>query len=546
MMLGPLTACAAERVPADLVWRNGRIRTMNDAQPWAESVAVRDGAIVFVGANAEAAAHVGPNTRVLDLQGRVVLPGLHDVHQHTLEAHLPIIRCRLDPNVNDAEAYVRTVSRCSVSKGTSWVLGAGHRISTLLAASRTPRAILDAAISDRPVAILEETSHSTWVNSRALEVLGIDAHTPDPPGGIVLRTADGTPNGVLVDAAGEWPWDRALAPTPELEDINYQALLEGMEHNNKYGITSACDARVYWGRGHLDAYRRAEARGEMTVRMVLGLWAYPSKTDDAQIATLARMRRDDGGMVRQTQIKIYADGLTQNTTAALLEPYRSKTLGAARGLDYFDAPRLARYVRELQAAGFDMHIHTIGDRGVRQALDAIQAARTLPGGAGARHRLTHVELVHPQDVPRFRALGVFADVQLAEGNDPEHLHELEPFVGKDRVNERAWRVRDLHDSGATVTLSSDYDVWDLNPFAGMQSALTRGSQGLPNLDAALRAYTVNAARLMRSETRTGTLEVGKRADMIVIDRDVYAIPVEQIARTQVLRTMVDGHEVYVR
>jgi len=361
-----------------------------------------------------------------------------------------------------------------------------------------------------------------------------------------LRAADGTPNGVLVDAAGEWPWDHALAPSPELDAINHRALLDGMAHDNEYGITSASDARVYWGRGYLDAYRRAEERGEMTVRMVLGLWAYPSKNDDTQIATLARMRRDDGGMVRQTQIKIYADGLTQNTTAALLEPYRSKTLGAARGLDYFDAPRLARCVRELQAAGFDMHIHTIGDRGVRQALDAIEAARALPGGAGARHRLTHVELVHPGDVPRFRTLGVFADVQLAEENDPEHLHELEPFIGAERMNERAWRVRDLYASGATVTLSSDYDVGDLNPFAGMQRALTRGAQSLPNIDAALRAYTVNAARLMRSETRTGSLEVGKRADMIVVDRDIYAIPVERIAGTRVLRTMVDGREVYVR
>ncbi|WP_394827777.1 amidohydrolase [Pendulispora albinea] len=534
------------RAPAQWVLRHGRIRTMREAQPFAEAVAVRDGAIVFVGANDRAGEYIGSGTRVVDLRGRYVLPGLHDVHQHTIEAHVPVVSCRLDPEVTNPEDYVRAVKRCQTAEGTSWVLGNGHEIETILAAKRPPRAILDDAIPDRPVAILDSTSHSTWVNTRALEVLGITASTRDPQGGLILREPSGKPNGLLIDAAGEWPWDRALAVNPTLARINDRALLDAMAHDNSVGITSACDARVYWERGYLDAYRRAEAKGEMSVRMVLGLWAYPLKDDDTQIGMLKGMYRDQGGMVRVSQIKIYADGLTQNTTAALLEPYLAKTLGPDRGLEYFPPARLVRYVRELQGTGFDMHIHTIGDRGVRQALDAIESVRGEPGGAAARHRLTHVELVHPRDVPRFRALGVFADMQLGAHNDPGHLNELEPYVGARRVRERAWPLRDLHAAGAPVVLSSDYDVGDLDPFMGIQRALTRGAQSLPNLDAALRAYTVNAARAMRSETRTGSIEPGKRADLIVIDRDLDATPADQIGATKVLWTLVDGREVYRR
>ncbi len=530
----------------EILLRNARIFTAADDGEFASAIALTDGEITWVGDDAVAGDHTGPDTAVFDLGGRLVLPGLHDVHQHTLEARLEVIDCLLDPEVTNAEDHRRAMRRCEAHPDTGWVLGWGHRVGSLVDAERAPRLILDEVFPSTPAAFGEESSHSTWVNSAALAALGIDRDTVAPPGGIIVRDDDGEPNGILVDAAGELPWNLALARSEALDEANYAAVLLGLAANNGHGITSAVDARVYWRRGYVEAYERAQADDVLTVRMVLSLWAYPDADDDAQLSALAARYRDDGGMLRVSQIKVYADGLLQNTTAALLEPYLGDTWGYERGLSYFDLDRLTRYTRSLQAVGFDMHVHAIGDRGVRETLDAIEATHTDAGGDDAHHRLTHVELVHPDDVPRFAALGAFADMQLSEWTDPAHVQELGEFIGAERASERAWPVRDLHEAGATLVFSSDYDVGELSPFAGIERAVTRGDQSLPTVADAVRAYTINAARLMRSETATGSLEIGKRADLIVVDRDIFSVPETQIGDARVLWTLVDGRDVYRR
>lgn len=544
-----MNACSHGSAPLSpsqpLVIRNAIIHTANEGAPFASSMVTEDGVVVYVG-DEEGLDELGlEGERTIDLGGRLVLPGLHDVHQHTLEAHLPVIDCLVDSFEMNPEAYIERVRRCGTAAGTEWVLGWGYSILTVLNATRPPRLILDDAIADRPVALMEETSHSTWVNTRALEVLGIDASTEDPIGGLILREADGTPNGVLVDSAGELPWDQALAPNDELRRANYLALLDGMAHNNEVGITSAVDARTYVARGYLDAYEQAESNGEMTCRMLLSLWASPVAEDDAQIAELAKLFRDEGGMVRVRQVKFYSDGLVENTTAALLEPYSiAQTLGPARGLSYFPEDRLIRYLRELAPIGFDAHIHAIGDRAVRESLGAIEATAEL--APGARHRLTHVELIEPSDVERFAELGVAADMQLGEHTRPGLTDVIFELLGDERPSERAWLLRDLWESGATVALSSDFDVGALSPFVTIAQALDRGEQSLPDVEAAIRAYTINAAKIMRSENTTGSLEVGKVADFIVVDRNVFEVSTDQIANTQVLLTVVGGREVFRR
>ncbi len=190
----------------------------------------------------------------------------------------PIIDCALDGNVDDPEQFVSVVAACNPAQGTDWVLGGGHTIATVLGARRAPRLILDDAIDDAPVAIMEQSSHSTWVNSRAVELLGIDATTPNPQGGLILEDPSGEPNGILVDAAGEWPWEAALAPSPALDQLNREALRAGIAGNSAVGITSAVDARTDWQRGYLDAHTPARDAGELTVRMVLSLWASPAST----------------------------------------------------------------------------------------------------------------------------------------------------------------------------------------------------------------------------------------------------------------------------
>ncbi len=533
---------------ADLILRNGVIYTVNEAQPWAEAVVVKDGVIIFVGTNDEVIAYEGAETQVLDLEGRMVMPGIHDSHLHPLEAGSPVTgTCLLEPNT-PPEAFIPTFRRCAPDQiGTDWVLGFGHSIQPLLESERPPIDILDEAIPDRPVAILAETSHSVWVNSAALTAAGIDSNTPDPPGGVIDRDPEtGKLTGILFDNAGDLVYEIALARTEELDELNYDGLLYSLKKLPQKGITSIAEARVYWTRGHLNAWQQAEREGTLSTRTVLGLWAYPQFDDDEQIAQLISMYDDDpDSLLRVTQVKMYSDGLIQNGTAALLEPYQLDfELPGNVGLNYFDQERLTRYVTELERAGFDLHIHTIGDRAVREALNAIEAAQATNGDVvSPRHRLTHLELIHPDDRSRFAELGVIADFQVAgEFALPEHAGEAAPLIG-DRAFDMI-PVRSIYNTGAVVTLSSDWDVNALSPFVGMEHALMRGEQSLPDLEAVIQAYTLNAAYLMRQQEQTGSIEVGKLADLIVIDQNIFEISQDKISNTKVQLTLLGGEVVY--
>ncbi len=542
--------------PAQLVLVNGFVYTVDDDQPTASAVAVRDGEILHVGSDAGALAFAGPNTEVIDLGGRMAMPGAHDSHVHILEAfHEATGTCFLPPGIPIAN-YVPIIQACAPNQvGTSWVLGYGHSIFDLhqfMEGGGSPKGILDAALPTQPAAFLEETSHSVWVNSAGLTAAGITAATPDPPGGVILRDpGTGEPNGILLDAAGEMVMDLALAPNPALEQMNYDALVLGLAEASKNGITSLCDARAYWKRGYVEAWERARDEGTLSVRAIVGLWAYPYELDDAQqIADLTALYSNDPkSLLRFSQVKVYADGEIGHTTASLFQNYDldpfffDDPLAGPQGLKYFDEARLTSYITQLEAVGFDFHIHAIGNRGVHEALDAIEAAAIANGGAStARHRLTHVHLVHPVDVPRFSALNVTADFQPFDNGDFNFFYSIYlPFF---LIPQQAERLRDVYDSGARLVLSSDYDVEELSPFAGMERALRLGSQSLPDIESAIRAYTIEPAYLMRQEDRTGSLEAGKRADILVLDRDITSIPFAQLSQTKVLLTLLDGEEVW--
>lgn len=541
------SSCSIAQPSADLVLVHGNIYTVDAASTSVEALAIRDGAIVFVGSSEQAMAHVGPATSLWDLQGKTVLPGLHDSHIHILEAfHEASGTCVLGP-ANSPEQWIPTLRACAPRQvGTDWVLGWGHSIWDLTdhidAGGRWPVDILDDAIDDRPAVILEQTSHSVWANSQALAAAGIDRNTADPPGGRILRDPAGNPNGILLDGAGELLLDMALAPNPELRAMNVEALRFGLQEAARHGITSLVDARGHWQRGYVEAYQEVEATEGLTARVVVSLWAYPYLDDTQQIEALKQYFSDDPtSWLRFSQVKVYSDGELNQRTAALLEPYHCCELAGPRGLQYFDQTRLERYLRELGPLGFDFHIHAIGDHGVHSALNAIEAEQLT----GARHRLTHLEMVQPNDIPRFQSLGVIADIQTSsEFSEAAHAHELDFLLGRDRIDERSLRLRDLYEGGARIVLSSDYDVGELSPFAGMRRALTRGDQSLPDLDAAIRAYTIDAAYLMRQEDRVGSLEVGKRADLVILDRNPFTIPPQQLDRVRVEQTLVDGELVF--
>lgn len=540
--------------PADVVLHEGAVYTVNPAQPWAEAVAVRDGRITAVGSNELIADQIGPETQVVDLSEQLLLPGFQDDHIHIQEASSTAFTCFLRRGT-PPEQLSSTMSRCRPGPG-DWVLGWGFSIDNLIKqvrrGQRTPLEIIDEAIPDHPAAMMEETSHSVWANSLALDLAGITSDSPNPTGGVIARDKSGAPNGLLLDSAGEAVFDAALNRTDELVDVQYEGLQWGLRQLAKNGITSVADARVYWKRADLEVWQLAESKGTLTTRATLGLWAYPDEGDARQIAKLISLYDPNpDGLVHVNEVKLYSDGITLNGTAAMLRPYERgfliyiKPLGvkSRNGLNYFDETRLTRYVTELERAGFDMHIHVLGDRGAHEALNAIESAIDANGSIDRRHRLTHVELVDASDIPRFAELGVGADAQVSgEWTTPEAWSDNRPMVG-DRANNFI-PLRSLYDAGARVSLSSDWDVSSMNPLVGIEHSLTRDPQSLPNLETAIAAYSIVPAFNMRQEDTTGSVEVGKFADLVVLDRNLFEIAPDKISEVSVVSTWFAGEQIY--
>ena len=546
LMTGVRMAYSIDSDQADLIFIHGNVITMDDALPRAEAVAIKDGKFIFVGNSKQAMILAGENSEVINLQGRTMIPGIHDVHVHALEAGSEVGgNCWL--KANRLKGLKHQLLACmKKQQGTDWLLAYGHELETLLEESDDPRGLLDSWINDRPVAIMEQSSHSVWANSKALAAAGITPSTKDPGGGIIMRYTSGPragePNGVLLETAGEQVYDLALKPNPAAALLNYEGLQWVMDELPQFGITSISDARVYWKRGWLNVWHQAEKNDDLTVRVNLGLWAYPDEDDESQIEYLKKQfRYDPDRLLQISQIKIYSDGIIHNTTAALKEPYRLSLYGVPpTGLNYFDEQRLTKYIARLQPSGYDFHIHTIGDRGVHEALNAIEKNRS--NKPDHRHRLTHVEMIDDDDLPRFAKLNAIADMQVAgDFTLPENQYWHESYLGKRAFH--TYRLKDLHDSGAYYVLSSDWTVNDLNPFVGIHNAANRGDQSI-TVEQALKAYTKTAAYVMRSEQRTGSIEAGKEADLVVIDRNILTIPSKYIKDTRVLLTMLSGQMTY--
>jgi predicted amidohydrolase YtcJ len=530
---------------ATQVFNNGAIYTVNPGQPWAEAVAIKDNQIIFVGSNEDAKAFIDANTQITDLNAKMMLPGLHDVHIHPIESGSENTQFSLDTEQTDAQQFIDDIVQASEDNpNADWLIGYGHSLFTLLDAQRSPLAIIDEAESDRPVIIMEQTSHSMWVNSKALELASITQSSPDPIGGVIGRDENtGRLNGILVDNAGNMVMDLALQPTQASAQRDYDGLVSfTLPELAKHGITSISDARTFWQRGDHLTWQKVQANGELTVRTSLGLWAYPELDDVSQLQSLKALYQDDpASLLRINQIKLYADGILINTTAAMKQPYEFDLLGLPgnRGLNYFTQSRLEHYLSKLQSSGFDFHIHAIGDRGIHETLNAIENTATTQG----RHRITHLEVIDPVDMPRFAELNVTADAQVAgDFTNPEHWHENDAFIGADRAD-NAIPIKSLQNAGARLTLSSDWNVSTLNPFVGLQNALTRTPQAL-TLAQAIAAYTINGAYVMRQEDKVGSIEVGKLADLVILDRNLFEVPTNTINQTQVIMTLLNGEVVY--
>ncbi|QSX37794.1 amidohydrolase [Shewanella sedimentimangrovi] len=545
LMLGgliTLSACASDEL-ADTIITNASIYGYDTA----DSLAIRDGKIVEIGSKTRVMEYASPRTQLLDLEGAFLMPGFIDNHNHVFEAASDIgSDCLLDKD-RDLDAYIRRLRSCKAGLAPDeWLLGYGHELSVLLSDDKTsPLQLLDELFPDNPVIIMEQTSHSMWVNSRALAKAGINAHSQDPQGGKYLKDKQsGELLGVLLDNAGDRLMELAWQAQPNLRQANYRGLMNGLAEAAAHGITTIGDGRLYWKRGWLDTWLEAEQKGELSARVSLRPWVYPDVDPAEQLAFFSKIHSDDTNRrLLINQVKLYSDGIIVNGTASTLAPYDwSYTPELPYGLEYIAADKMAWWLTELDKLGYGAHIHAIGDAGARNTLNAIATLRAR--GVSRPYGMTHLEMIDKADIQRFAQLDVDADFQLGSDYIAAQDHSwAEPFIGKNRAH-ALLPINPVFESGANVTLSSDWNVNDINPLVGIANAVYLQQAGLGDVHAAIAAYTINAARALGIETITGSLSLGKSADLVVLERDITHLAPEQIANTKILMTLLEGEVVF--
>jgi predicted amidohydrolase YtcJ len=511
-----------------------------------EAVAVQGGRITAVGSAQDARTWTGSDTRLLELEGRTVLPGFQDAHLHPPRGGLARVRCDLY-EATTREACLEVVARYAAEHpDLEWIAGGGWSIDSFPGGTPS-RGDLDAVVPDRPVVLYNRDRHGVWVSSRALTLAGITRDTHDPPDGRIEREPSGEPQGTLHEGAMELV-ARLLPPTTQTEWE--EAILRAQAELHALGITAWQDAAVT--AETYPAYLALAGRGALTMRME-GNLLWERAHGEGQLEELIA-RRDAAALerLRLRGAKIFVDGVLENFTGAVLEPY----VGSDNtGLSMHDPDELARIVTALDAHGFQVHMHTIGDRAVREALDAVEAARRANGARDARHHLAHVQLVHPDDLPRFRELGVAANVSpyWACRSNYVTVH-TEPFIGPER-SARMYPFGSLVRAGARLAFGSDWTVSTPNPLLEIEVAATRvppddrdAEPLLPDealdLQTALATFTAGSAYVNFLDEETGTIEPGKLADLVVLDRDVLGPGAGPIGDAKVLLTLVEGEAVY--
>lgn len=537
--------------PAPLVLRNARIHTVDPALPEAQAMAVVDGRIAWLGPDEDARRWTGPDTHVIDAGGKLVLPGFIDAHNHVrLGSDDACVQLSGARTLDEVHARIRAWH--TANPGAEWIEAEAFDYSAIPDGRMPAAADLDPATGDVPAFVLSYDVHTAWVNTAGLRRLGIDRdHTHLPFGEAATDPATGEPTGFIKDFAVKGLSRDGHRALRELglpwasPDRQYGRLAKSLDDAIGFGITTVVEPQN--SLDDLPLFERARAEGRLKSRIVAALF-HPRGTTEADLDDFAAAaHRHDDDRIRVGPLKLYIDDVVEPRTAALLEPYAG--CRHRRGDTFYPPEEFAELLTKLDARGFQCFVHATGDRGIRTVLDAVERARAVNGARDARHQVVHVECLDPDDTPRFAALGVIACMQ------PRHSAPEVAGPGKDWAENvgaerwhKAWPLRSLHEAGAVLALSSDWNVAEMDPMVGIHTAVTRrplggGAPWMPqetiSVETAVHGYTMGSAYANFLEDERGSLTVGKAADFVVLSRDILRAAPEDIPGT-VAETVVVG------
>ena len=541
---------------AELLMLNGKVYTVNHEQSWAEAIAITDGRIIWVGNSEDANQWQGEGTRTIDLGGKMVLPGFQDIHIHPVHSGVSYQQCALF-DAEGVELLQQRIKQCVESEPGEWIRGGGWLVTNFAPSGLPDKKLLDEIVPDRPVALKSSDGHSMWVNSLALELAGINADTQDPAGGRIDRYPNSTePSGSLQETSA---MNLVHIVEPELTQKELEAgLAYSRDHLHSLGITAVQDALLkltpgdaYFG---LPAYLALEERGELNLHVINAMYWQNDISLEEQLPAFLKARDESTPYIHNTAIKIWQDGVIETETAALLEPYLNR--GDQFVGELLNEPAvLNEAVTALDAAGFQIHFHAIGDRAIRSAFDSIQAAREANGKHDNRHHISHIQLFSPEDIPRFAELDVVANFQPLWAIEDGYITDLTiPRIGEER-GKFLYPIGSVQRTGARVAFGSDWYVTSANPLDGIEAAVTRldpdgktdeplGENEEINLAQAIENYTLNSAYVNFLDVDTGSIEIGKLADIIVLDRNLFDVPASEINQVRVIATLFRGELVF--
>jgi predicted amidohydrolase YtcJ len=553
LAVGAMLGCAPREpvTPADLIIINGSVYPGNGA-PVAEAVAIAGGKILRVGSTVEIQALKTDLTQVIDARRGTVIAGFNDSHVHFREGGESLERVNLFEAGDLASMQAKIRAFAAAHPDRPWVLGRGWLYGSFPGGLPT-RAELDEAVSDRPAMMSCYDGHTAWVNSRALALAGITKATPNPKNGVIVRDPK---TGEATGALKEDAQDLVQSVLPKLSrEGKLDALRRAVAEAQRLGVTSVQDAGIE--PEDFELFAELERQNELGVRVYAALSAPPGFTEErARLYDEVLRKHPDTPRLKTGAVKLFADGVIEAHTAALLEPYANRD---TKGIPNYTVDDMNRIVAMMDARGWQIFVHAIGDAGIRQTLDAYErAAAANPAPArGRRHRIEHIEAVSAADIPRFAKLGVIASMQPFHANPiPNVLEVWAVNLGPERAS-RAWAWKSILDAGGRLTFGTDWPVVELDPRPGIHTALTRRTldgkpeggfgpeQRLP-LQTVIDAWTAGPAYASFEEARKGTLAPGMLADVVVLSKDIFKEPADKVKDFEVVTTILDGKVVHGR